>query len=208
HSVALGNCVQVLTFPTTFFNVHTVSVTETVPANWTLNSIVIESNASVAATQPVISPPNATARASHDFGLVFTFTNTFRPPLACTRTQGYWKTHPEDWDQAGDNKPFLTTSTFYNSGTSYLNILLTPPAKGNAYLILAHQFIAASLNLNGANSGIAAVQSALAGAAAYFAGAPAGIPNPGNPPRAQLLSWATTLDNFNNGIIGPGHCTD
>jgi len=23
----------------------------------------------------------------------------------------------------------------------------------------------------------------------------------------QVLSWATTLDNYNNGLIGPGHCS-
>ena len=84
----------------------------------------------------------------------------------------------------------------------------TQPKNGNAYLQLAHQFIAASLNVNGGASGEASVDAALAGAAAYFAGAPAGIPNPVDATRSQLLAWATTLDNYNNGIIGPGHCPD
>ncbi len=212
YSIALGTCTQVAAFPVTpgvqFF--HTVSVTETVPANWTLNPIVIESNTSnTAAYQPVISNPNASGRLSHDFGLVFTFTNTFTPPPSfCTATLGFWKNHPELWDAAGDNKPFLTTDNFFNSGQSYLTILSSSSAGGNAYIILAKQYIAAVLNTGGGASGVASVDAAIAGAAAYFAGAPAGIPNPVDPTRAQLLGWATTLDQFNNGVIGPGHCPD
>jgi len=214
HVVALGDCAQIVAYPVSpgvqFF--HTVSVTEVVPQNWTLNSAIIESNIHNPAVtyQPVINLPNAQARVSHDWGIVFTFTNTHTPPPppgpSCTLTQGYWKNHGADWDAVADGKPFLTTSTFYNSGVSYLTILQTPPAKGNAYLQLAHQFIAASLNLNGAASGIASVDAAIAGAHTYFTGAAAGIPNPGEPTRSQLQGWATTLDNFNNGRLGIPHC--
>jgi len=212
QSIALGTCLQVANFVVTpgqqFF--HTVSVTETVPANWTLNSIVIESNTSnTAAYQPVINKPNASGRLSHDFGLVFTFDNTFTPPPPsfCTATLGFWKNHPELWDGAGE-KVVLTTTTFFNSGQSYLTILGTPSAGGNAYIILAKQYIAAVLNTNGGPSGVGSVDAAIAGAAAYFTGAPAGIPNPVDPTRSQLIAWASTLDNFNNGRIGPGHCPD
>lgn len=83
HSIALGTCVQVANFPVTpgqqFF--HTVSVTETVPANWNISSIVIESNSSNTANyQPVTNAPNASSRISHDWGTVVTFTNAFTPP--------------------------------------------------------------------------------------------------------------------------------
>ncbi|HEV8363339.1 MAG TPA: hypothetical protein VGQ52_07455, partial [Gemmatimonadaceae bacterium] len=191
-SVALGTCVQVANFPVSpgqqFF--HTVSVTETVPANWAISSIIVESNAGNPALtyQPVINAPNAQARLSHDWGIVFTFTNTFTPPPPsfCTATLGFWKNHPELWDAAGDNTPFLTTTTFFNSGASYLTILGTSSAGGNAYIILAKQYIAAVLNTGGGASGVASVDAAIAGAAAYFAGAPAGIPNPVDPTRSQL----------------------
>ena len=215
HTVALGTCVQVASVPTNVINVARISVTEVaIPQNWSLTSIVIESNSGTS-HQPVITPPNASARISHDFGVVFTFTNTFTPPPpppppgpACTFTQGFWKNHTSLWDDVADGKPFLTTTTFYNTGVSYLTIMNTPPAKGNSFLILAHQFIAAMLNTNGGASGNASADAALAGAAAYFASAPAGIPNPVDPTRSQLLGWATTLDNYNNGIIGPGHCPE
>ncbi|MGH7714030.1 MAG: hypothetical protein ACREOG_22310 [Gemmatimonadaceae bacterium] len=207
HNVTRGTCVMVHSVPTTGEFRSIVSVTENVPTGWTLTGITIESDETDPSYfLPSINSPNASARISNDYGVVITFTN--EAVLTCTRTQGYWKTHPEDWDAAGDNKPFLTTDIFYNSGVSYLTILLTPPSGGNAYLQLAHQYIAAVLNTGGGASGVAAVDAAIAGAAAYFAGAPAGIPNPTGALRTQLQGWATTLDNFNNGVTGPGHCPE
>lgn len=212
HTIANGDCALVHSVPTVGSNQAAVSVTEVnIPANWSLGTIVIESNSSNTNHYlPVINKPNASARILNDVGVVITFTNTFAPPPppgpVCTLTQGFWKNHEERWNDAGDGKPFLVTSTFYNSGVSYLTIMNTPPKGGNAYLQLAHQFIAAMLNTNGGSSGVASVDGALAGAAAYFAGAAAGIPNPSGATRTQLQSWATTLDDFNNGKSGPGHC--
>lgn len=130
----------------------------------------------------------------------------------CTLTPGYWKTHssygpaPYDdtWALIGEN------TTFYSSGKSYYQVLWTPPSGGNAYYILAHAYIAAQLNqLNGAN--FSAAQTAFNQATALFA-------NPANTPAAvgalrgsARNTWtnlATTLDNYNNGLIGPGHCSE
>ncbi len=141
--------------------------------------------------------------ASIDHTIDFGFVKLQGP--SCTYTQGYWKNHSEEWDNG--EKYVDAGDTFYNSGKSYLEILNTPPKGGNAYLQLAHQFIAASLNANGTSgSGDSSVDAALAGAAAYFASAPAGIPTPSGSLRTQLQAWATLLDNYNNGLIGPGHC--
>jgi hypothetical protein len=213
HNIDNGQCALVHSVPTDQTIQAAISVTEVnIPGGWSLSTIGIESNSSNTNHYlPVINSPNATARILNDVGVVITFTNTFTvtpPGPSCTLTQGYWKNHGQDWDDAADGKPFLTTSIFYNSGVSYLTIMKTPPAKGNAYIQLAHQFIAASLNLNGASSGNAAVDAAIAGADAYFSGAPAGIPNPGEPTRSQLQGWASTLDNFNNGRLGIPHCED
>lgn len=202
---------QCATVATGVVGVRLATVTEQVPpANWNLTNITVDFSNGTSGGNIDIPNRTANANVSQDRGALFTFTNTFTPPPppgpVCTLTQGFWKNHPELWDAVADGKPFLTTSTFYNSGVSYLTIMNTPPKGGNAYLQLAHQFIAASLNLNGASSGIASVDAAIAGAAAYFSGAPAGMPNPANPTRSQLQGWATTLDNYNNGITGPGHC--
>jgi len=133
----------------------------------------------------------------------------------CTLTQGYWKTHskygpaPRDdgWDKippSGENQPGGEDALFYNSGQTYIQVLNTPP-KGNAYYILAHQFIAAQLNiLNGADG--SAVSEAMAWAEAFFTKY-----GPGNVPKDQAAlakSYADLLDQYNNGYIGPGHCSE
>src|SRR5215471_9074701 len=65
-----------------------------------------------------------------------------RPALQnCTYTQGFWKTHPEAWPVGS-----LTLGNTTYSAADLLLILNTP-AGGNGLLILAHQLIAAKLNL-------------------------------------------------------------
>ncbi|MHC4942532.1 MAG: DNRLRE domain-containing protein [Planctomycetota bacterium] len=75
-------------------------------------------------------------------------------PTTC-RTHGYWKTHsehgPAPYDSTWAELPDGADTPFFSSGKSYYEVLWTPPKKGNAYYILARQFIAAQLNmLNGA----------------------------------------------------------
>lgn len=127
----------------------------------------------------------------------------------CTLTPGYWKTHsafgpaPYDatWALLGEGSPF------FFSGKSYYDVLWTAP-RGNPYYILAHAYIAAKLNqLNGAD--FSAAQPAFDAATALFS-------NPANTPTAvgklkgdaknQWIDLATTLDDYNNGLTGPGHC--
>ena len=132
------------------------------------------------------------------------------PPVAtgCTLTQGYWGTHSSKgpakydatWALIGEN------TTFYLSGASYYAVMQLP-TKGNAYYILAHQFIAAKLNIAkgaAAPTGInmAAVETffqtytpsqiaALKGSATV---------------RAQAISWAATLAAYNEGRLNVSHC--
>lgn len=208
-NVDAGSCVTVLNVSAGRF---VATVTEQAPpANWALTSIAVSQTLATVPSWAVpvtnVGTRTASFGLSNDLGSEVTFTNTYTPPPPpyCTLTQGYWKTHTEDWDSG--EKYVDAGDTFYNSGYSYIDIMNMPPKGGNAYLQLAHQFIAASLNINGlSGSGVAAVDAALAGADAYFAGAAAGIPAPTGSLRTQLLTWAETLDSFNNGLIGPGHC--
>lgn len=66
----------------------------------------------------------------------------------CTLTQGYWKTHskygPAPYDDAWALlMPNGEDTTFCLSNLSNYTVLWTNPRGGNAYYILAHQFIAA-----------------------------------------------------------------
>jgi hypothetical protein len=134
--------------------------------------------------------------------------------FGCTLTPGYWKTHsiygpaPYDdtWALIGEDTPFFL------SEQSYYEVLWTPAAGGNAYYILAHAYIAAELNfLNGADP--TDVQAAFDAATALFETyTPAEIaalrgPS-GNALRSQFIDLATTLDAYNNGLIGPGYCDE
>jgi len=141
--------------------------------------------------------------------------------VGCTLTQGYWKTHshhgpaPEDdaWfnlgDVDGDGTSEGADENFFKSGKTYYQILWTAPA-GNAYYILAHQYIAAELNfLNGADP--TAAQAAFDAATTLFntyTPAQIGALKGNNATRKLFLSLATTLDKYNNGLIGPGHCSE
>ncbi len=112
----------------------------------------------------------------------------------CTLTQGYWKNHTSNWPS-----PYSPNDAFFTSGKSWIQILSTPPKNGNAYLILAHQYIAATLNVAAGASMPADVQAAYNSATTYFQ---TGV---GSDP----IGWATILDNYNNGLAagGPAHCS-
>jgi len=111
----------------------------------------------------------------------------------CTYTQGYWKNHPSAWP-AG----YSPNATFFSSEQTWLEVLWTPP-RGDEYYILAHQYIAAVLNVANGATAPDSVQAAIDAATAYFQGASAS--------RDQVLAWADTLAQFNEGYLGPGHCT-
>lgn len=130
----------------------------------------------------------------------------------CTLTPGYWKTHssfgpaPYDdtWAQVGEN------STFFLSGKSYYGVLWTAPS-GNAYFILAHAYIAAKLNvLNGASipSGVQLAYDTATTLFNTYTPAQIGALRGSSSLRAQFVSLANTLDNYNNGLLGPGHCSE
>jgi hypothetical protein len=121
------------------------------------------------------------------------------PPEGCTFTFGFWKNHPSAWPSGFD-----PNATFGLSGQTWIGVLKTAPL-GNAYYILAHQYIAAVLNGASGASAPANVQSAMSGAAAFFA-ASGPSPAPSGAQRTQLITWANLLDDYNNGLVGPGHC--
>lgn len=126
----------------------------------------------------------------------------------CSLTQGYWKTHstygpaskPDaTWDLVGG-----PDAPFYVSGQSWYEVFWTP-SQGDALYILAHQFMAATLNqLNGADT--SAITTELAEAEAILTGAAPGDLK--GKAGAKAKSLAQILDDYNNGLIGPGHCSD
>lgn len=132
-------------------------------------------------------------------GAVVTFHNVPVTSTGCTYTQGFYK---------NKGASLLPAGNYYASGQTYLGVLQTPP-KGNAYYILAHQFIAATLNAKSA-SVPADVQTALTQSGAYFAsgGITPSAPYTATYTKDKLTGWADLLGRYNEGLIGPGHCND
>jgi hypothetical protein len=134
-------------------------------------------------------------------------------PQGCTLTQGYWKTHsefgPAPEDLNWENLPggLGADTEFFLSGQTWYEVFWTAPRKGNAYYILAHQYEAAVLNiLNGASS-TTEVDAAIAWAEAFF-GSHAPTDQLSKAERAAVIQNAGILGSYNEGDIGPGHCTE
>lgn len=121
----------------------------------------------------------------------------------CTHTQGYWKTHSEygpapyddTWAMLSDG----ANTDFYKSGHTWYEVFWTP-VRGGVYYQLAHQYMAARLSELSGASVPANVQAAMADAVELFN-------NPEDLSK-EYVYLAELLDDYNNGIIGPGHCDD
>lgn len=156
----------------------------------------------------------ATVTAHDDFGTQVSASDSVTVAVKgpkCTLTQGYWKTHstngpaPVDPDWNG-----LENTTFYSSGQTYYQVLWTAP-HGNAYYQLAHQFIATTLN--GLTSEIYSTWEAANNL--LIANPPENLVIPKGKPseayknlRQQFITLAGELGAYNEGLTGPGHCSE
>ena len=120
----------------------------------------------------------------------------------CTLTQGYWKNHNEFRTQASQqiNWPAPYDEQQLLCGRKLLDILGTP-ARGEAWYILAHQYIAASLNAAG-GAADGDVSTELSQARSLLTANCGGI----TADRQTAIDLSYVLDSYNNGLIGPGHC--
>ncbi len=125
----------------------------------------------------------------------------------CTFTQGYWKTHgpiptgnnQNEWPVTG-----LTLGTVAYTDLELLSIL-NKPAAGNGLIALAHQLIAAKLNVaNGADG--SAVAAAVDAADALIGNLVIPPVGGGSLHPSVTSGLTTTLTSYNEGAIGPGHC--
>jgi hypothetical protein len=121
--------------------------------------------------------------------------------LGCSLTQGYWKTHHSDAENRGLRRAWPISEDTSMCGQTWLDILNTP-TNGDAWYILAHQWIAASLNVaSGASD--ASVADALDDGAELLSLCALTAAQ-----RDAAIALSEQLDAYNNGEIGPGHCED
>lgn len=134
------------------------------------------------------------------------------PPTGdgCTLTSGYWQTHsdlgPAPYDSTWDARD-KGYAPFFDTGMSYIEALQASSKGGNAYVILAQQYIAAELNVIAGAAVPAEVFTAMTSAASLLDKweSTASIPKK-DPDRAAAIALAGILDAYNNGLTGPGHC--
>lgn len=117
----------------------------------------------------------------------------------CTYTQGFWKNHPNDWPVAS----LMLGSVSYTKAE--LLQILGESVVGNGLVSLAHQLIAAKLNLAyGADP--TAATAAIIAADAMIGSLVAPPVGSGSLTTDQVGTLTQALDDFNNGVTGPGHC--
>ena len=132
---------------------------------------------------------------------------------SCTLTQGYWKTHGAV--PTGNNE-YAWPDVIKANGLKLGNVsytaadllsILNKPAQGNGLIALAHQLIAAKLNV-AAGADPTAVSADIATADALIANLV--VPPLGSGYLAPSLTsgLVTALGNYNEGATGPGHCDD
>ena len=118
----------------------------------------------------------------------------------CTFTQGYWKNHPNSWPVTS-----LVIGTVTYTKAQILQVY-GQPAAGNGLVSLFHQLSAAKLNVAQSAIPPAAVATAIANADALIGNLVAPPIGSGSLSPASTSALTQTLDDFNNGVTGPGHC--
>jgi len=136
----------------------------------------------------------------YGFGLDFTATVTFEPCL-CPHSQGFWKNHPAAWPATN-----LTLGNETYNQTALLALLQKPPKGGDASLILAHQLIAAKLNV-AAGSNPAPVAATVATADVLLSNFTGPLPygvQASTTDGQQMTALAETLDDYNSEALALG----
>ena len=125
----------------------------------------------------------------------------------CTLTQGYWKAHGPIPTGNNTNTWPVTSLTLGTVPYTDLELqsIFNTPAGGNGLIALAHQLIAAKLNVaKGADD--TAVANDIAAADLLIGGLVVPPVGAGSLPSSVTSALTGALANFNEGGTGPGHC--
>ena len=121
------------------------------------------------------------------------------PPTPCVRGQGYWKNHPDQWPV---NQLLLGNNAY---AQEQLLAILHQPVRGNGLVLLAHQLIAAKLNIaNGADGNC--IEQTLADADALIGDLLVPPVGTGYLAPQDVSALADTLDSYNEGGLCAPAC--
>ena len=116
----------------------------------------------------------------------------------CTYTVGWWKTHGDDW-----NYSLMLGNVLYSK--AQLLQILNQPVQGNGLISMAHQLIAAKLNIASGADG-SSIAATIAAADAQIGNLVVPPIGGGSLPPGQTSGKTQLMDDYNQGITGPGHC--
>ena len=177
--------------------------------------------------------PNAATITSHGSGVLLGQSNANvtvtvdgaachpPPPAGCTLTIGFWKTHAGFGPQADVVTPLLPKLLGTSGGTKTQNVTTAALAvqflsfngsnnvfsASNGINKLYAQLLGAKLNFASGADG-SAVAATVAAADAFLATHDSTAWNGlTKVQKAQVLAWMDGLDQYNNGLVGPGHCS-
>lgn len=161
------------------------------------------------------APREATAlkRSLVQFDITYTFED------GCSLTIGFWKTHAGFGPQADEVTPLLPIWLGTAGGDKSLTVttaeiavdvlvMKTYGKNSNGITKLYAQLLGAKLNF-ASGAGSSAVDDIVSDADAFLADHDwtdwKGL---SEAERNDVMYWQGTLDDYNNGYIGPGHCVD
>ncbi len=124
-------------------------------------------------------------------------------PTGCTYSHGYWKNHPEFWPATA-----LTLGSVSYTREQGVQIL-NQSVVGNGLISLAHQLIAAKLNIL-AGAPQAPISATISAADALIGSLTVPPAGSGYLQPSLTASLDEALDHYNNGVLpgGPPHCQD
>jgi len=197
----------------------TYTSTEIVPSGWDLTAITCDDGASANPSSGDVSNKKATFKLDPGETVTCTFNNTKTAAGGCTYTLGYWKNHCGFGPQPDLVTRYLPIwlGTLNNGKTFKVDTakkaydILSQKVYGNSsngITKLYAQLLAAKLNIKNGAEG-SAVASTIAAADSFLSSYNYQDWNKLNySQKSQVLTWHNTLDKYNNGIIGPGHCQE
>lgn len=121
------------------------------------------------------------------------------PPTTCVRGQGYWKNHPDQWPV---NQLLLGNNAY---DQQQLLSILNQPVHGNGLVLLAHQLIAAKLNIASGADG-SCIEQTLADADALIGNLIVPPVGTGYLRPQDVSALADTLDSYNEGGLCAPAC--
>ncbi|HZO43661.1 MAG TPA: hypothetical protein VFE97_30880, partial [Methylomirabilota bacterium] len=128
---------------------------------------------------------------------------------------GFWKNHAGFGPQADVVTPLLpvwlgtaagTRSVFVTSASQAVTLLDKSGDASNGINKLYAQLLAARLNIKSGADGSAVLQTITQADVFLATHNAADWGSLSADDRGRVLTWAATLDDYNNGRIGPGHC--